>query len=163
MDGNRVVAQINDFQLKRGEFQEKLVREMEYSNAYKTTPEAKNEFLQTIIKKELLIQEAKKKGLDKNKEFISAIERYWEATLIKLLLEEKNKEIMQVATVSEKEIKEKYREMKSRDGNTPSFENIEKDIAKDLFEIKKTAVLDKWIKSLYDKADITIDKGFINE
>lgn len=159
----RVIATINDFQLTENEFQKKLVKDMKYTNTYKTTIEAKKKFLQTIIKKELLIQEAKRLGIDKEKEFISAIERYWEATLIKNLLEKKCKEIIKKACVSEKNIKKKYQELKSMNNSITPLDKIEKSIAKDLLEAKKTATLNKWTKSLYDKADITIDSGFLTE
>ena len=160
---NNVVASINNFQLTQEEFQKELVKEMEYTNTYKTTPEAKKEFLQRLIKKELFIQEAKKKGLDRKKEFTTAIERYWEATLIKHLMEEKNKEIMQTASVSDNKIRQRYKSLKAENNSILPFEAIEKDIAEELFETKKTAVLNQWIKSLYDDADIKINSRFINE
>ena len=162
-DKTQIIAKINDFQLTKDEFQKKLIKELEYSNTYKTTSEAKNKFLQTIIKKELLIQEAKKMGVDKQKEFMSAIERYWEATLIKHLMEAKSREILQTTSVSENEIKQKYQEIKSKSTDFPAFNEIEKDIAKELLALKKTQALNRWTKSLYDKANITIDSGFITE
>ena len=167
-DKPQIIAKINDFQLTKNEFQKKLIKELEYSNTYKTTSEAKNKFLQSIIKKELLIQEAKKMGVDKQKEFMSAIERYWEATLIKHLMETKNREILQTTSVSENEIRQKYQEIKSQKiksnpTDIPAFNEIEKDITKELLALKKTQALNKWTKSLYEKADITIDSGFIAE
>jgi len=167
-DKANIIAKINDFQLTKNEFQKKFIKEMEYSNTYKTTSEAKNKFLQTIIKKELLIQEAKKQGIDKKKEFMSAIERYWEATLIKHLMETKSREILQTTSVSENQIKQKYQELKSQKiksnhKDIPTFNEVEKDIAKELLSLKKTQALNRWTQSLYDKADITIDSGFITE
>lgn len=163
MGNGEVIAEINDFALTRDEFQEKLVKEMEYSNAYKTTPEAKKQFLQTLIEKELFIQEAKTLDLDKKKEFTSVIERYWEATLIKHLMEEKNREISHTVSVSENEIKKRYQELKSENNAIPAIDRVEKEIAADLFEMKKTAALNEWVRSLHDKAQISIDSGFINE
>jgi len=162
-DKARVIATINDFQLTEGEFQKKFIKEMRYSSTYKATSEAKEKFLQTIIKKELLIQEAKKLGLDKEKKFISAIECYWEATLIKHLMEGKNKKIMQTTCVSDKEIKKQYQELKSMNNTIPPLHQIEKEITNDLLAVKKTDAFSKWTQSLYDKADITIDSGFITE
>lgn len=163
IDTSKVIARINNFELTQDEFQKKLVTEMEYSNAYKTTPEGKQAFLQSIIEKELFIQEARKLGLDKKKEFISAIERHWESTLIKHLMERKNREILQVASVSENEIKKKYQQLQSANSEIPPFDQVEKEIARDLIEIKKTDGLNAWIRSLSDKAKIKIDSGFINE
>jgi len=47
------------------------------------------------IKKQILIQEAQRQGLDRKKSFMKTIERYWEQTLIKELLNEEFKRITQ--------------------------------------------------------------------
>ena len=91
-----LAAKINDYELTKDNFNTQLTREVEYNNDFKITANAKKEFLDTIIKKELLIQEAKNQGLDKEPVFMYAIERYWKATLIKHLMEMKNKKILQV-------------------------------------------------------------------
>lgn len=160
---DKIVAKINDFELTQEEFQKKLVKEIEYSDAYKTTADAKKEFLDSIIKKELLIQEAVRLGLDKKQDFISAIEKYWEATLIKQLMEEKSREIQKIAAVSEKEIQKKYAEIKASKKEIPPLESIEKEIAAELLEARKTAILNKWIASLYKNSKIDINMKLINE
>ena len=106
--------------------------------------------------------------MDKQKEFMSAIERYWEATLIKHLMEAKSRELLQTTSVSENEIRQKYQEIKSQKiksnhTDIPAFHEIEKDITRELLALKKTQELNRWTQSLYDNADITIDSGFISE
>lgn len=49
----------------------------------------KQEFINTLITKELLIQESQKKGIDKEETFRQAIQNYYEQSLIKLLLDRK--------------------------------------------------------------------------
>ncbi len=158
-----ILATINNFQLTQDEFQRKLVKEIEYSNSYKATIDAKKEFLASIIKKELLIQEAARLGLDKRKDFILAIEKYWEATLIKHLMEEKNQEIHELTLVTENEIKQKYEKLKSSKKGLPPLDQIEKEIADELFEAKKTAILNDWITSLHKEAKIHINSKLLNE
>lgn len=50
------------------------------------------EFLDQFIQKEILIQEAVKKELNKNKEFTQRVKAFYEKNLVQLLMEEKFKE-----------------------------------------------------------------------
>ena len=70
---------------------------------------------------------------------------------------------MQLVSVSENEIQQTYKTLKAENSSIPEFEKVEKDIAQDIFETKKTALLNQWIKSLYDDARIKINSRFINE
>ena len=161
--GSKPVARINDFALSLEEFQKKLVREMEYASEYKTTAEAKKAFLNSLIEKELFFQEARKRGIDRQPAFVDSIEQYWEATLIKHLMEEKADEIKKAASVSEKEIKKYYSGLKAEKKNMPPLEQVEKQSAQELFEMKKTTLLNEWMASLHKKAAIEIDETFLIE
>jgi len=44
---------------------------------FKLTQKAKKDFLDQLIVKEVMIQEAKKRNLDRKEKFVRAIERYW--------------------------------------------------------------------------------------
>ena len=158
-----LAAKINDYQLTKNEFIEQFTQEMQYHHEYKATAHAKKKFLGILIKNELLIQEAKKQGLDKKKDFMFAIERYWKATLVKHLMEIKHKEILKDVMVSDKEIKARYTILKSNNTSTPPLDKIEKEIADELLGEKRTKALEQWEKVLYEKAKITINTDFINQ
>ncbi|GAF80450.1 unnamed protein product, partial [marine sediment metagenome] len=51
------------------------------------------EFLDIAIKEQILIQEAQKQGLDREKTFMKTIERYWVQALIKELLDKQSRMI----------------------------------------------------------------------
>lgn len=70
----------------------------------------KKKFLDDIILQELLYQEALKKKLEKDKDVISTLERVKKKILAQKLLE---KEVMELAKVSEDEIKKHYEENKN--------------------------------------------------
>ena len=158
-----IILTINDFNMSKSEFQTKVKADMEYNDSFKKNDSVKQEMLDGLIRKELLIQEAKKMGLDKNSQFISAIERYWEATLIKLLMEQKNNEIQKTTTVSQEEIKQQYEAYKLKNRSLPAFEIIEKEIAAEVLESKKSAILENWVESLRKKANIKIDDKIFTE
>ncbi|MEW5744399.1 MAG: peptidylprolyl isomerase [Nitrospirota bacterium] len=68
-------------------------------------PGGAERFVEELTKKELLYLEAKKRGLDKDKEFQRKVEEFKKITLINQLLE---KEIEASANITEKDIKEFY-------------------------------------------------------
>lgn len=160
-DDTEILACINDYSLTLEDFQSRLASELEMDNDYKLTKEARENFLEEIIKKELLIQEAKKLHLDRKDNFIRAIERYWEATLIKDLMEIKGEEISGKILVSQEEIEAQYDSMTKSDTGTPPLEELEEDIKEELRERKKTEKLREWIEGLSKKAIIEIDEELL--
>lgn len=158
-----IILTVNDFEMTQKEFQAHCGEDMEYRHDMKGTLGIKKDMLNRIIRKELLIQEAKKRGLDKNEKFISAIEKYWEATLIKLLMEKKNAEIQKITLVSEEEIKKKYDEYRLKNSVLPPLEEIETELAAEILETKKTESLDNWIDTLHEKARITINRSLLTD
>lgn len=69
----------------------------------------KERFLNELVKKELLYQEALKKGLDKNTEYLKKVEDFKKITLIGQLLE---KEIESKAKVADQDVKDYYEKHK---------------------------------------------------
>ncbi|OIP61469.1 MAG: hypothetical protein AUK38_00645 [Nitrospirae bacterium CG2_30_41_42] len=69
----------------------------------------KERFLNELIKKELLYQEALKKGLDKNTEYMKKVEDFKKITLIGQLLE---KEIESKTKVTDQDVKDYYEKHK---------------------------------------------------
>ncbi|MCP3874534.1 MAG: hypothetical protein GY699_15435 [Desulfobacteraceae bacterium] len=163
IDNNENILTINNFTMTKNEFEKLCTQEMEYNNAYKTSIKAKQDLLDKIIKKELLIQEAQSQGIDKDDKFMATIEKYWEATLIKHLMERKNKEIQDTTTISDKEIKKKYNDYKLKNNTLPALDEIEKEIALEIMESKKTQRVKNWMDSLHKTADIKFEKDYFNE
>ncbi|WDP92948.1 MAG: SurA N-terminal domain-containing protein [Desulfobacter sp.] len=155
-EAGQVVAKINKYKLTQGEYQAKLARELEYDREYKCTAAARKDFLDRLIRQEVLIQEAVNRNLDKAPEFMAAIEKYWEATLIKNLMAAKMEEIRQTTLVSEGEIKARYQELKTGKENMPPLNRVEKKIADILKEEKQTAEMEQWVSRLKKEAKIKV-------
>ena len=156
-----IVAKINDYELTLKEFDDQLAAELELDKDFKLTKEAKKEFLEQLIRKELLIQEATKLELDRREKFIRAIERYWESTLIRDLVELKGKEFSQRTYVSQEEIEARYEELKKSEGELPLLEEIQEKIAKELKEQKKREKLMAWINDSRRNTKIEIDQELL--
>jgi len=152
----KILSRINDYNLTLDEFEYELAAELELDKDFKLTYEAKKEFLEQLIRKELLIQEAKKLKLDRKDKFVRAIERYWESTLIRDVIDLKSREIGKKAYVSQEEIEIRYKEMKESEEEIPPLKEIQEQISKELKEKKKTRMLEQWISNLRKNAKIEI-------
>lgn len=159
--GSKILARINDYHLTLDEFQYQLAAELELDKDFKLTEEAKREFLEGLIKKELLIQEAKRLKLDRKERFVRAIERYWESTLIRDLMDLKGKEIDEKIFVSQEEIEERYKGMKAAEEEFPPLEEMQGRISNELKEKKKTRMLKEWISDLSKHAKIEVDNELL--
>lgn len=85
-----VVVRINDYAVTRGEF------DGEYQDSVygaTDTPEARQKFLNALIDRKLILQYAQKEGFDKEPQFLKAIEKFWEQSLLKVALDRKTIEI----------------------------------------------------------------------
>ncbi|MEA3489422.1 MAG: hypothetical protein U9R44_03645 [Candidatus Omnitrophota bacterium] len=107
VDGDtRVVARINNYELTSVD----LKNEIDLTSATRylaaDPARAKEEFLEDMIIKKILIQEAQKQNFDKDKAFMKEIERYWEQALLKLLIKKKTKELLREVGSKEEAQKE---------------------------------------------------------
>ena len=153
----KTLARINDYRLSLSDFQYQLANELEMDRTFKVTDEARKAFLEDIIRKELLLQEAERLKLDREEKFIRAIERYWEATLIRDLMEKKSREIDDRIFITEEELKTYYEEKKARDPGLAPLNQVEEKLGKELREIKKTETMRQWMDELRQKAVIEIN------
>ena len=117
--------------------------------------------MEGLIEKELLIQEAKRLQLDRKERFIKGIERYWESTLIRDLMEVKGEEITQRVYISQEEAEAYYKELQRSREPIPPLKELEQEIIKELNESKKTRMLDEWISDLRKKARIEINQQLL--
>ncbi len=102
---NSVIAKINDTKITKEDFLREINRVPEWARDRFKGKEGKEQFLDDLIKKELIYLDAKKKGLDKDKEFIAKVEEFKKMTLLSAILK---KEIEGKIEVDEKNIKDFY-------------------------------------------------------
>lgn len=102
-----ILADVNGVKITLGDFEKEVATLPE--NYRRMVDANKRQFLDEFILREILYQEAIKKGLDKDKEIISALEIFKKKLLVQTLLE---KEVVERTTVSEDEVKQYYEEHK---------------------------------------------------
>ncbi|MFH0771476.1 MAG: hypothetical protein V1933_02530 [Candidatus Omnitrophota bacterium] len=85
-----IIATIGDYSLYKKDF---LAEAELYPDAYRNEV-TKEELLSNLIQKKVLLMEAQREKLDKEPEFTKTIQRFWEQSLLKVMLEKKSKEIL---------------------------------------------------------------------
>jgi len=106
--GGKDLVRINEVSISFGEFQEMLERQPLEGKMKLLSQKGTRDFLENyVIPREVLYQEAKKRGLDKNKEIVTKVEEARRAILIDALLEET---LRGRGEVSEEEIQRYYKE-----------------------------------------------------
>jgi hypothetical protein len=157
----KTLVRINDYNLFLDEFQHELAQELELDSDFKLTEEAKKEFLEGLIKKQILIQEAKRLKLDTKEDFVRVIQRYWESTLIRNLLDLKGQEISKAIYVSEDEIQKRYEEKVKSGESLAPLTTVREEVRQQLLEEKKTGMLEGWVGELRKKATIQISEDLL--
>ncbi|MBF0522024.1 MAG: peptidyl-prolyl cis-trans isomerase [Candidatus Omnitrophica bacterium] len=103
-----VVAEINNYRLTAEDFQVEALLSVPDVLKAEDVPALKEQIYQDLLTKELLVQEAQKSNLDKDKHFMKEIEDYWKQALIKRIMNRKTNEYIRTSTVSEEELKNAY-------------------------------------------------------
>jgi peptidyl-prolyl cis-trans isomerase C len=110
----KVVAKVNNFALTVEDFRiEANPLLMKKYSTYSSVKQ-KNHVLEELITKEVLLQEAQRLNLDKQKSFMKEIEGYWEQALMKSLINRKLQEFSLLVGVNNQDILEGYNRLKRR-------------------------------------------------
>ncbi len=98
-----VVAVIGDYSLYKEDFLSELsLYPPEYRNKI-----PRERLLSEIIEKKVLLLEARRQGLDRDPEFMKMVERFWEQSLLRSLLEKRSEEILSSIPETEKDRNQK--------------------------------------------------------
>jgi len=155
---DKIVVQINDYPLTLSEYNE-MLEEAGISGEPVKTREA---FVENLINRKLLLQEAQRKGLDKEKDFLRSIEKFWEQSLLKIIIDKKTSEILSGLEVTDKEMEDYYENWaRENPDDIKPLEEVKGIIRWQLLRLKQSLILDAWIKTLRDKAHIKIDRQAI--
>lgn len=153
-----LLAKIGNYEIALDEF-EKEFKESGY--ARNDSLESRNEFLNSLVDRKLILQDAEAKGLDKEKNFLKMIEKFWEQSLLKLALDEKSGEISDSIRVSDKEIEERYQKMFQTGETDKPYEQIRQQIKLEIARSKGAKAINDWIAGLRKKTKVTVDYNLL--
>lgn len=156
--GKIILIKVNDYQITKEEFEQEFADSAYSQN---DTPESRKDFLNTLVNRKLILQDAQRAGLDKKKDFLKVIQRFWEQSLLKLELDKKSKEFAGLAMVNDKEIEAAYKVMQQQNKADKPYEQMYKQIKWELTRQKESQLMDKWIDELRNKADMKINDDLL--
>ena len=84
--GKEIIAKINNYKLTVNDFKDELMPKARDISLSADPEKAKEDALNELVTKKILLQEAQRQSFDKDAKFMKEIERYWEQALLKLLI-----------------------------------------------------------------------------
>ena len=155
-----IVVKINDYQISKDRFEAEF-KESIYGQV--DTPEARKVFLDNLVNRKLILQDAQSKGLDKEQGFLRMIERFWEQALLKIALDKKTKEISGSISVSDAQIRQLY-DLKRKNGKIDKpYEQAREQLKRELIKSKESEAMNDWIAQLNKKAQIKINYELLKQ
>lgn len=153
-----IVAKVNNYEITKEEFEQEF-KDSVYSR--QDTLQSRKEFLDNLINRKLILQDAQKKGLDKNNDFLKTVEKFWEQSLLKIALDKKTKELAGSASVSDKDIEEAYSKMPADVKADKPYENMYTQIKWELTRFKESQQVNDWVSGLRKKAAVTVNNDLL--
>lgn len=96
-----VAVKINNYEISISEFEQEF-KDSSFSRF--DTAQSRKDFLDNLVNRILIVQDAQKKGLDNDPQFLKVVEKFWIQSLLKLALENKSKELSASCSGSDKEL-----------------------------------------------------------
>jgi hypothetical protein len=152
------VIKINNYMISKVEFDRQF---KDSSFAAVDTRESRKAFLDNLIDRVLILQDAQKNNLDNDPRFLKMVENFWMQSLLRLALERKSKEIIGASFVSDREVEEVYQRMLKNGKAAKPYEAMYQGIKRDLTEYKETRMLNQWLTQLHKDADIQVNKDLL--
>ncbi|MDD9301722.1 MAG: SurA N-terminal domain-containing protein [Desulfobacter sp.] len=112
-DSKDQAIKVNNTRISFARFNELIKRQAYTDPELEITRENKARFADYLVQKELMIQEAVSLNLDQREDFICTIEKYWESTLIRTLLDLKTAQFKAQILVTQEDMRAYY--LKNKD------------------------------------------------
>ena len=106
-----VIGYVNNEPILESELKRELTLRAQQDPHFKLTPETRQEQLDAIIDRRLIIQEAMKEGMARQQRFIDTIQSFWEQTLIRDFFDSKRREFLNKISIQENEIRDYYNKL----------------------------------------------------
>ena len=159
-EDKKILAIINNYEITLEEFQQEF-KDSAYGR--NDTLQSRKEFLGNLINQKLILQDAQRKGLDKDMDFLKMIERFWEQSLLKMALEKKTAEAVGSAFVSDKDIEEAYQRMVQKGQTDKPYDQLYNQIKWEITKLRETKLMNAWIERLRSQALIQIKSELLEQ
>jgi len=154
------VAKINNYDITKEEFETEF---KESSFGRTDTLESRKEFLNNLISRKLVLQEAQKSGLDRKPGFLKLIQKFWEQSLIKLALDKKTQEIAGSVKISDREVERLFQELVKAGKTDKPYAQVYNELKWQILKAKEAQRMNEWLEILRKNAKIQIEESLLTK
>ncbi len=155
--GAEYVAKVGDIVITKDDVLRKLNTLPPFAQEMFKGEEGMKRLIDEMVKTEILYFEAKKKGIDREKEYKEEVEDFKKITLIRMLL---RKELENRITITDEEIKDFYEKNKKDlkiNGRIVDYNSIKDRIRQHLIEQKQAMAFNDYVNNLEKNYKITLN------
>jgi len=113
-EDKNIVASVNDAGITLAELRKEVAGSAKQHPEAPLTSRDVEDRLKTMIERKLMVQEAVRRGLSQDERFVRTIKTYWEQTLIRELIDAKNREWADTLYITDDELKQEYTRLQYR-------------------------------------------------
>ncbi len=150
----KLILKVDNYVLTQDEFEEGF---MQSPYATRNTPESRKYYLDNLVNQKLILSDAQAQGLDKEKNFLKMVEKFWEQSLLKAALDKKAEEFSGSIRVSEESIKETYDKLRREGKTDKSLQEYHDQLKWELARAIEAQAFNDWLIQLRKKAQIKIN------
>lgn len=152
------VVKINTYAISPQEFE---VEFRESAFGRQNTMEARKQFLDTLVNRKLIMQDAEKLGIDKEVDFLKSIERYWEQMLLKAYLDRKGRELAGKVQISDAAVEQAYKKLSAEGKTELPYDQMYQQLKWQLTRDKESQLMNEWVDTLRRRAVIKEDLSLL--
>ena len=160
-DPEQVMLKVNEYEVTKSEFDAGFAQSAFADRADRV--QARADYMDNLINQKLILLDAQKKGIDKDKDFMKSIERFWEQSLMTVALGDKTRAIDKTLVVSDQEIRRFYESMVKEGITTKSFEEVYPQIQWQAKKQMQTRLIDEWLKELRSNAQLSVNRELLKQ
>jgi len=158
-DNKPVLLKVNDYSVSREEFEREFA---DSPYAHSNTLDSRKQFMEIIINRKIILQEAERLGLDKEPDFLRIVERFWEQALLKSTLDHKSREIAGVVHITDGAVAEEYKRLQAEGKADKPLADMFSQIKWELTRAEETKIMDDWLKEMRNRAAIKENTELLN-
>lgn len=149
----KAVIVIGPIKITKTEFERDFAK---FNLSKPDTSQARQEFLDNLINRKLILKEAENRGLDKEKSFLEDVQDFWEQSLLKRAVDTKSKELFLTIRIGDEEITQFYNANKDNFSGK-AFDDVYPEIRLVLFKEQQKKSVEDWMNSLKTQANVKIN------
>ncbi len=162
-DQEEVIATVNGESVYLKDLRREISIRVRQNPSLELDRETLLDMADTLIKRQIMIQEAREKKMAEDPGFVDTIKHFWEQTLIRDFIEYKNEQFGRYVFVTDREAQDYYDELKRAGADLPPPDEARQKI-RELVEQRKLALqLETWLEREKESADIELNRDVIFE